>query len=109
MIGRTKQDDVEMDDEFKPSTAHIARVVIDEDGHELEILRQSMPYGHLGEMGLMFASYARSAKPFTRMLQMMFQLDDEGNYDHLLNYSRPVNGASLFAPSVDFLKRMAGN
>lgn len=109
VIGRTKQDDVEMDDEFKPPTAHIARVVIDEDGHELEILRQSMPYGHLGEMGLMFASYARSAKPFTRMLQMMFQRDEEGNYDHLLNYSRPVNGASLFAPSVDFLKRMAGN
>ena len=109
VIGRTKQDDVEMDDELKPPTAHIARVVIEEDGHELEILRQSMPYGHLGEMGLMFASYARSAQPFTRMLTMMFQCDGEGHYDHLLKYSRPVNGASLFAPSVDFLKRMAGN
>mgnify|MGYP003531071326 FL=1 len=108
VIGRTKLDDIEMDDELKPSTAHIARVVIEEDGKELEILRHSMPYGHLGEMGLMFASYARSAKPFTRMLEMMFLRDGEGRYDHLLDYSRPVSGASLFAPSIDFLKRMAG-
>lgn len=108
VIGRTKQDDVEMDDDVKPPTAHIARVVIEEGGQELEILRQSMPYGHLDEMGLMFASYARSPQPFTRMLEMMFRRDADGNYDHLLNYSRPVNGASLFAPSVDFLNRMAG-
>src|SRR5574343_57584 len=58
-------------------------------------------------MGLMFASYARRPQPFTRMLEMMFRRDADGNYDHLLNYSRPVNGASLFAPSVDFLNRMA--
>ena len=109
VIGRTKLDDVEMDDELKPPTAHIARVVIEEDGQELEILRQSMPYGHLGEMGLMFASYARSAQPFTRMLTMMFQRDGDGHYDHLLKYTRPVNGAALFAPSIDFLQRMAGN
>lgn len=109
VIGRSKLEDIEMDDELKPPTAHIARVVIEEDGRELEILRQSMPYGHLGEMGLMFASYARSAQPFTRMLTMMFQRDGDGHYDHLLNFSRPVNGASLFAPSVDFLQRMARN
>lgn len=108
VIGRSKQDDVEMDDEVKPPTAHIARVVIEEDGAELEILRQSMPYGRLGEMGLMFASYARSPQPFARMLAMMFRRDAAGHYDHLLNYSRPLTGAALFAPSVDFLTRMAG-
>lgn len=107
VIGRTKQDDVEMGDEIKPPTAHIARVVIEEEGEELEILRQSMPYGHLDEMGLMFASYARSPQPFTRMLQRMFCPDAAGHYDHLLNFSRPVTGAALFAPSVDFLTRKA--
>ena len=107
VIGRSKVDDVEMADEIKPPTAHIARVVIEEDGEELQILRQSMPYGHLGEMGLMFASYARSPQPFTRMLEMMFRRDAAGHYDHILNFSRPVNGAALFAPSVDFLTRMA--
>lgn len=107
VIGRSKVDDVEMADEIKPPTAHIARVVIEEEGEELQILRQSMPYGHLGEMGLMFASYARSPQPFTRMLEMMFRRDAAGHHDHLLNFSRPVNGAALFAPSVDFLTRMA--
>ena len=32
-----------------PTTAHISRVVIEEDGEELEIYRRSMPYGRVGE------------------------------------------------------------
>ena len=46
-IGRTKPDSVELDD--KPPTAHIARVVIEEDGEELELYRRSTPYGRVGE------------------------------------------------------------
>lgn len=107
VIGRSKVDDLEMADEHKPPTAHIARVVIEEEGAELEVLRHSMPYGRIGEMGLFFAAYASSPRPFTLMLQNMFQADVDGNYDFLLKYSRPVNGAALFAPSIDFLTRMA--
>lgn len=109
VIGRSKVEDLEMDDEHKLPTAHIARVVIEEEGAELEVLRHSMPYGRIDEMGLFFAAYARSPRPFTLMLQNMFQTDVDGGYDFLLKYSRPVNGAALFAPSIDFLTRMAAS
>ncbi|MEK7739581.1 MAG: Dyp-type peroxidase, partial [Pseudomonadota bacterium] len=45
VIGRSKLESIEMDDEHKPENAHIARVVIeDNEGEELEILRHSLPY-----------------------------------------------------------------
>jgi putative iron-dependent peroxidase len=107
VIGRTKADDVEMDDEVKPPTAHIARVVIEEDGQELQILRHSLPYGTTGEHGLYFIAYGRSPHPFRRMLERMVLAGEDGHYDHLLDYTRPVTGAAFFVPSIDFLERFA--
>ncbi len=103
-IGRTKADDEELADEVKPPYAHIARVVIDEDGRELEILRHSLPYGTTSECGLYFIAYGRSPVPFRKMLERMVKRDGKGHYDRLLDYTRPVTGASFFAPSVDFLE-----
>ena len=105
VIGRTKLDDVEMDDAVKPDTAHIARVVIEDHGEELAILRHSMPYGNLDEMGLYFVAYGASPDNFTRMLAAMFRPDHIGHYDHLLNYTRPVTGAAFFAPSRYWLEQ----
>ena len=104
VIGRTKAGDVELADDVKPPTAHIARVVIEEDGRELEILRHSMPYGTTAEAGLYFVAYARSAHPFRRMLENMVVKDGAGHYDHLMRYTRPVSGASFFCPSLEFLR-----
>ena len=40
VIGRTKLDDIEMDDDVKPSNSHIAlNVIEDDDGNELKIVR----------------------------------------------------------------------
>ena len=49
IIGRTKQDSVELEDDVRPATAHISRTVIEEDGEELEIYRRSVPYGTVGD------------------------------------------------------------
>ena len=46
-----------------PPTAHIARVVIEEDGEELEIYRRSTPYGRVGELGLYFLGLQRRPQP----------------------------------------------
>jgi putative iron-dependent peroxidase len=98
VIGRTKQDDVELDDAAKAGDAHIARVVIEEDGKELEIVRQSMPYGVIGgEQGLMFVSYARTPQIFERMLARMATARD-GHSDALLRYTQAVSGAAFFVP-----------
>ena len=71
-IGRTKPDSIELDD--KPPTAHIARVVIEEDGEELELYRRSVPYGRVGELGLYFLAFSADPSRFTKMLHRMVGL-----------------------------------
>jgi putative iron-dependent peroxidase len=100
-FGRTKPDSIELDD--KPPTAHIARVVIEEDGEELELYRRSTPYGRVGEAGLYFLAFSADPSRFTKMLRRMFDADGEGVHDHLTDFTRPVSGAFYFAPSLDAL------
>lgn len=100
-IGRTKPDSVELDD--KPDTAHIARVVIEEDGEELELYRRSTPYGRVGELGLYFLAFSADPSRFTKMLRRMFGVSGDGLHDHLTDFTTPVSGAHYFAPSLDAL------
>jgi putative iron-dependent peroxidase len=100
-IGRTKPDSVELDD--KPPTAHIARVVIEEDGEELELYRRSVPYGRVGEHGLYFLAFSADPTRFTKMLRRMFGVSGDSLHDHLIDFTRPVSGAFYFAPSLDAL------
>jgi deferrochelatase/peroxidase EfeB len=55
----------------KPKTAHISRVVIERDGVELQILRQSYPWGTVREAGLYFTAYTKSLDVFDLMLARM--------------------------------------
>jgi len=100
-IGRTKPDSIELDD--KPPTAHIARVVIEEDGEELELYRRSTPYGRVEESGLYFLAFSADPSRFTKMLRCMFGVSGDGLHDHLTDFTRPVSGAFYFAPSLDAL------
>ncbi len=100
-IGRTKPDSVELDD--KPSTAHISRVVIEEDGEELEIYRRSVPYGRVGELGLYFIAFSADPPRFQKMLARMFGASGDGIHDRLVDFTTPVSGAFYFAPSLDAL------
>jgi putative iron-dependent peroxidase len=50
-IGRRKSDSAELPAKIKPATAHISRVVIEENGEELEIVRHGFPYGTVSEAG----------------------------------------------------------
>jgi len=99
-IGRTKSDSVELDD--KPDTAHISRVVIEEDGEELEIYRRSTPYGTVSELGLYFVAFSADPSRFDKMLARMFGLAD-GVTDRLTDFTHPVSGSYYFAPSLDAL------
>jgi putative iron-dependent peroxidase len=99
-IGRTKADSVELDD--KPDTAHISRVVIEEDGEELEIYRRSTPYGTVGELGLYFVAFSADPSRFDKMLARMFGIAD-GVPDRLTDFTHPVSGSYYFAPSIDAL------
>ncbi|MBV8805192.1 MAG: Dyp-type peroxidase, partial [Sinobacteraceae bacterium] len=45
IIGRKKLSDIELSDAVKPSSAHSALTTIVEDGQEMQILRDNMPFG----------------------------------------------------------------
>jgi putative iron-dependent peroxidase len=106
-IGRRKKDSKELSDKTKPPTAHIARVVIEEDGEELEIMRHSFPYGNLNEAGLFFIAYTRTLDIPERMLRRMYGLAGDGLHDRLMEFTRAVSGAHFFAPSLRVLKALA--
>jgi putative iron-dependent peroxidase len=106
IIGRKKLSDIELDDAVKPSSAHNALTSIVEDGKELEIVRDNMPFGEVGkgEFGTYFIGYARSPHRIEQMLVNMFVGRPPGNYDRLLDYSRAVTGTLFFVPSATFLE-----
>lgn len=106
-IGRTKRDSQELPERAKPPTAHIARVVIEENGEELEILRHSMPYGTTDEHGLYFIAYTRDLGIPLKMLRRMLGLTGDGHEDRLMDFTRAVSGATFFAPSLALLRRIA--
>lgn len=109
VIGRTKLDDVEMAEDVKPASSHIARVEIDDpDGHEIEIFRRSTPFGTVGDHGLYFLAFSADPDRFTVMLQRMFGVGDDGIRDRLTDFTRPVTGSIYFAPSLDALNEWAG-
>jgi len=109
IIGRSKLSDIELDDSTKPTSAHNALTTIVEDGKEIKILRDNMPFGRAaqGEFGTYFIGYSRSPKTIEQMLENMFIGRPPGNYDRLLDFSRAVTGNLFFAPSVTFLENAA--
>jgi porphyrinogen peroxidase len=109
IIGRTKLADIELDDAVKPSYAHNALTTITEDGQEVKILRDNMPFGSVGagEYGTYFIGYARTPARTELMLYNMFVGRPPGNYDRLLDVSRAVTGNLFFVPSVPVLEGLA--
>jgi porphyrinogen peroxidase len=108
IIGRTKLSDIELDDSIKPTSAHNALTTIVEDGKEIKILRDNMPFGQAahGEFGTYFIGYSRSPRTIEQMLENMFVGRPPGNYDRILDFSRAVTGSLFFAPSATFLEAM---
>jgi porphyrinogen peroxidase len=105
IIGRTKLSDIELDDAVKPTSAHNALTTIVENGKEMKILRDNMPFGSAarGEFGTYFIGYCRTPKTIEQMLDNMFIGRPPGNYDRLLDFSRATTGNLFFVPSATFL------
>jgi putative iron-dependent peroxidase len=108
IIGRRKLDDIELDDSVKPTSAHNALTTIVEDGKEIKILRDNMPFGRPGsaEFGTYFIGYSRSPRTIEQMLENMFIGKPPGNYDRLLDFSTAVTGSLFFVPSAEFLENV---
>ena len=105
IIGREKLSDIELDDSVKPSNAHNALTVIEENGQEIKILRDNMPFGRPGhgEFGTYFIGYSRSPRTIEQMIENMFVGKPPGNYDRILDFSTAVTGSLFFIPTATFL------
>jgi porphyrinogen peroxidase len=108
IIGRTKLSDIELDASVKPTNSHSSLTTIEENGREVKILRDNMPFGRPGEneFGTYFIGYSRSPSTIERMLENMFIGRPPGNYDRLLDFSRAVTGSLFFTPSATFLENV---
>ncbi|MFZ0333228.1 MAG: Dyp-type peroxidase [Candidatus Acidiferrales bacterium] len=109
IIGRSKLSDIELEDSVKPTSAHNALTTIVEDGKEIKILRDNMPFGQAsqGEFGTYFIGYSRSPHTIEQMIENMFIGRPPGNYDRLLDFSRAVTGSLFFVPSATFLESVS--
>jgi porphyrinogen peroxidase len=105
IIGRHKLSDIEQEDAAKAPYAHNVLTSIEENGEQLQIVRDNMPFGEFGkdEFGTYFIGYARSPRRIEQMLENMFIGQPPGNYDRLLDFSRAVTGVLFFVPSATFL------
>lgn len=107
IIGRTKLDNMELDDaDADKQKAHKTLATIeDDDGNEHAILRDNMPFGSPGsaEFGTYFIGYSRKLWVIEKMLQRMFVGVPEGLHDRILDYSKPLTGTTFFAPSASLL------
>ena len=99
VIGRTKDESVELDD--KPAESHVARTDQDLFG---KIFRRNTPYGTVTDHGTMFVGFSARQRPLTAMLENMVGLTD-GIRDELTVYTTPLTGAYYFVPSTQSLRR----
>ncbi|KAF2500877.1 Dyp-type peroxidase [Lophium mytilinum] len=107
IIGRTKLDNVELDDAAEGhQAAHKTLATIeDENGDEHSILRDNMPFGSpgAGEFGTYFIGYSRRLWVIEKMLERMFIGEPPGLHDRILDFSTAVTGTVFFAPSASLL------
>ena len=108
VIGRSKANDIEMDDDVKPSNSHIALANV---GDELKIVRDNMPFGNMStnEMGTYFIAYASTFSTVQKMLNNMFIGSPEGNYDRILDFSTAKTGTLFFVPTFNMIDDLSSN
>ena len=106
VIGRTKLESIELDDDVQPNNSHVSRTVVeDNEGEEMAILRHSLPYGDgKGDQGLFFIAYTNDLSIIDSMLLRMFGTSGDGIHDRLLHFVTPKDGAYYFAPSEELLE-----
>ncbi|KAI8711740.1 hypothetical protein NCS52_01438300 [Fusarium sp. LHS14.1] len=110
IIGRTKFENIELDDAESGQQSHKSLATIeDEDGSEHDILRDNMPFGSPahGEFGTYFIAYSKKLWVVEKMMERMFVGDPPGLHDRILDFSKPVTGSTFFVPSASVLADLA--
>ncbi|KAJ5605497.1 hypothetical protein N7510_008278 [Penicillium lagena] len=113
IIGRTKLENIELDDaeEGQQQSHKTLSTIEDENGGEHSILRDNMPFGSPGEgeFGTYFIGYTRRLWVIEKMLERMFVGNPPGLHDRILDFSKPLTGTTFFAPSATFLASLGSD
>jgi porphyrinogen peroxidase len=108
IIGRTKVDNVELEDSSGRESHKQLTTIVDAEGIEHDILRDNMPFGSpgRGEFGTYFIGYTRNLWVIEKMLENMFKGISAGRHDRILDFSTAMTGTTFFAPSYSMLKNL---
>ena len=90
IIGRTKQDSVELEGDAMPDDSHVSRADTKVDGVAMKIYRRSAPFGNVSEHGLFFLAFACDPYRVQIQLERMTGATEDKTHDKLMEYSRPV-------------------
>ncbi len=104
VIGRTKTDSVELDEDVMAADSHVSRNVVEENGEELAIYRRNVAYGGPTQHGTVFVGFCGMQHPLDIMLRRMAGQGD-GIRDALTRYTTPLTGAYYVVPSLQALEK----
>ncbi len=103
VVGRTKEDNIELEGEAMPENSHVSRTDIKSEGVAQKIYRRSAPFGDVKDKGLYFLAFACEQNRFDRQLRSMYGLTEDGIQDRIIEFSSPVTSSYWFAPSMEDL------
>jgi len=103
IIGRTKEESIELEGDEMPNNSHVSSVDLKVDGEAMKIYRRSFPFANTADKGLFFLGFAKNIQRFDVQLKSMLGLSDNGISDRLMDFSTPETGSYYFAPSASEL------
>ena len=103
VVGRTKDENIELEGAAMPDDSHISRTDLNVDGVAMKIYRRSAPFGGVKKNGLLFLAFGCELIRFSSQLESMYGLTEDKKIDQLLNYSTAVSGSYWFAPALEDL------
>ena len=109
VIGRTKADSIELEDDALAPDSHVARTDVEKDGVAMKIYRRSAPYATIARHGLYFLAFARALERHQVQLDRMYGVSGDGLHDRLVEFSRADTGSYLFAPGERALAQALGS
>ncbi|MBD0403836.1 Dyp-type peroxidase [Flammeovirga sp. EKP202] len=105
IIGRTKEDSIELEGDDMPENSHVSRTDAKHDGVAMKIWRRSFPYGSALEKGLFFIAYTCDPFRVDIQLERMLGNTEDKVSDRIMEFSTAVSGGYSFAPSVEDLEK----
>lgn len=107
VIGRTKEDSVELTGDAMPADSHVSRTDVKVGDVAQKVWRRSVPWGGVAKNGLYFVGFACELSRLEIQLQRMYGLTEDGVSDRLTEFSTAIRSSWWYVPSVAALSELA--